>query len=137
MRSRGIWNDLELQWKNENNVSTTCVVTVFETIKNFRKIIENNVFKACIIAILETIWNWSKYMKTRIQGRVRVQYDMLWYDILTCRERFESNETKWCILTLLCSTTFRGSDSSTDSSPPFIFCCKFWRFIFIIILDEV
>ena len=24
----------------------------------------------------------------------------IWYDILSCRDNFESSETKWCILTL-------------------------------------
>ena len=26
--------------------------------------------------------------------------DVIWYEILTCRENVESNEAKWCILTL-------------------------------------
>jgi len=30
-----------------------------------------------------------------------VHSDAIWYDILTCREIFESNESKWCILTLV------------------------------------
>ena len=33
-------------------------------------------------------------------GRLRVQYDTFWYDILTCSCNFENNEAKWCILTL-------------------------------------
>ena len=75
---------------------------------------ENNVSKACIIAAFETIWNCRKNMKTWKQGRLHVQYDTLWYDILTCREKIERNEAKWCILTFLCSMTFRGSDSATE-----------------------
>ena len=34
MYSDGILNDLELQRKNENNVSKACIVTVFQTIWN-------------------------------------------------------------------------------------------------------
>ena len=39
-------------------------------------------------------------MKTGKQGRLRVQYDTFLYDMLTCRQHFESTEAKWCILTL-------------------------------------
>jgi len=62
-------------------------------------------------ALFETIWNCTKHMKTWKQGRLRVQCDTLWYDILTCRENFESNEAKWCILTLLCSSTYSATFS--------------------------
>jgi len=29
-----------------------------------------------------------------------MQYDTFLYNILTCRQNFENNEAKWCILTL-------------------------------------
>jgi len=61
--------------------------------------IENNyVSKACILVVFEPIWNCRKKMKTWKQGRLRVQYDTFLYYILTCREHFESNEAKWCLL---------------------------------------
>ena len=91
-----IWNCRE---HFENNVFKACALKVFEAILNFRKIIENNVSKVCIIALFETIWNCRENMKTWKHGRLRVQYDTLWYDILTCRDNFESNEVKWCLLT--------------------------------------
>ena len=55
MHSGGIWNDLELQRKNENNVSKVFMLVVSETIWNCREIDENNVSKACIVTVLETI----------------------------------------------------------------------------------
>ena len=59
-----------------------------------------------------------------------------WYDILTWRDKFESNEAKWCILTLLCSTTFRGSDSATHPLP-LHFLLQIWTFYFLLFWDEV
>jgi len=44
----------------ENNVSKTCVLTLFETICNCRENFENSVSKACILMVLEIIWNCSK-----------------------------------------------------------------------------
>ena len=96
-------------------------------------IVADNVSKACII---ETIWNCRQNMKTGKQGRLRMQYDTLSYDMLTCRENFESNEAKWCILTLLCSTTFRGSDSATHPLP-LHFLLQIWTFYYLLFWDEV
>ena len=50
---------------------------VFETIWHGRETNENNVSKACILTVFKTIWNCRKNMKTRKQGRLRVQYDTL------------------------------------------------------------
>ena len=70
MQCDGIWNDLELQ-----------------------KRIENNVSKAWISAVFETIWNCRKKMRPYKQGRfIRVQYVTFLYDISTRRDTFESNE---------------------------------------------
>ena len=49
----GIYNDLELEGNNENNVSKECIVIVFETIWNCRETDENNVFEACILTVFE------------------------------------------------------------------------------------
>ena len=123
MHSSGIWNDLELQrnrWKQ--CTSKACIVTVLETIENFRKIIENTyVSKTCILAIFEPIWNCKKKMKTWKQGRLRVQCDTFWYDILTCREHFESNEAKWCNLTLFETNARILLGDSIVLPTPFIF----------------
>jgi len=43
MHSGGIWTDLELQRKNENNVSKACILVVSEIIWNCREIDENNI----------------------------------------------------------------------------------------------
>ena len=82
MRSKGIWKDLQLQGKHENNAFKACILMVYESIWNCRKVIENNVSKACIIAVFETIWNCRKNMKAWKQGRLRVQYNTFWYDDL-------------------------------------------------------
>ena len=29
-----------------------------------------------------------------------MQSPAIWYDVMTCREKFESSKAKWCILTL-------------------------------------
>ena len=43
MQSDGIWNDLELQGKHENNASKACIPTRFETIWKCRfVVVENN-----------------------------------------------------------------------------------------------
>ena len=56
MHSGGIGNDLDLQRKNENNVSKVCILVVSETIWNCREIEENNVhLKHAFFAVLETI----------------------------------------------------------------------------------
>ena len=52
MHSNGIRNDLELQRKNENNVSKVCIVAVFKTIWNCRKN-ENKEGKMCIVTVLK------------------------------------------------------------------------------------
>jgi len=52
MHSDGIRNDLELQRKNENNVSKVCIVAVFKTIWNCRKN-ENKEGKMCIVTVLK------------------------------------------------------------------------------------
>ena len=59
MHSDGIQNDLQLQRKNENNISEACIIpTVFETIWNCREKNENNVPKACILTVfLKTNWD--------------------------------------------------------------------------------
>jgi len=36
-----------------------------------------------------------------LQGKLMVRSAAILYDILSCRENFESSEAKWCILTLL------------------------------------
>ena len=66
MHSGGIWNNLELQRNRWSQcTSKACIVTVFETISNFRKIIENNVSNACIIwydlELYETYENKDAY----------------------------------------------------------------------------
>ena len=108
------------QLKMEMSVYSRCttvihhiILVVSEIIWNCREKDENNVHlkHALWRTVFETIWNCSNNMKTWKQGRLRVQYVARWYDSLTCRENVESNEAKWCILTILCSTTFRGSDS--------------------------
>jgi len=53
----GIWNNLELQRKDENNVSKESILTVFEKIGTCKEKIENNVSKACILTVFEIIWN--------------------------------------------------------------------------------
>ena len=45
----GIWNDLELQRKSENNISKECILTVFETIWNSREHFKNIVSKPCTV----------------------------------------------------------------------------------------
>ena len=67
------------------------------------------------------IWNSRKMIKhMKKQGRLRVQYDTFWYDILTCREHFESNEAKWCILTLFETYARRLLGDSIVLPTPFI-----------------
>jgi len=56
-------------------ISNVCIVTVFEPIWNFRKIIENNyVSKACILAVFETIWNCREKDENKDACK-RMQYD--------------------------------------------------------------
>ena len=63
----------------------------------------------------------------------RVQYDTFWYDILTCKENFESNEASDAFWDY-CSTSFRGFDSATT---PYIFIENLDVFIFLMFWDKV
>ena len=44
-------------------------------------------------------WNDLELQRESKDGKM-VPSAAIWYDILTCRENFESNEAEWCILTL-------------------------------------
>jgi len=49
------------------------------------------------------IWNDILDLEGKIENKAEngaFETDAIWYDILTCRENFESNKAKWCILTL-------------------------------------
>jgi len=52
--------------KNENNVSKSCVLTLFERIWNCREKFENSVSKACILMVLKRFGTAEKILKTLI-----------------------------------------------------------------------
>ena len=88
MHSGGIWNNSELQgekmrklwdrptssWKNEN-AGDCCILKLFETI----------------------LWNRSENFESNEQNGAICRYLIQYFDL---RKKFESNGSKWCILTL-------------------------------------
>ena len=111
-----IWNCREI---DESNVSKACVLAVFETIWNYRKKMITMTVKWCSRAVFRKKWNAEKKWK---QGRLRVPYDTLWYDIWNCTEMLKAmklNSAFW----RLWSTTFMGTASATPAS--FIFLMKY------------
>ena len=91
MRSKGIWNDLELQRNRWTQcTSKAYILTYLKRFSNFRKIIENMYLKHALLRYLKRFGTAGKRWK---QGLLRVQYDTFWYDILTFREKIETFET--------------------------------------------
>ena len=95
-------------------VSKACILTVFETIRNYREMKTLIVSNACILMVLEIIWNWREIMKTRtrvlyhyLKRYLKLQWDSQ-YKLLSRgvwrRPSFpwkcENNDSNCCILTL-------------------------------------
>ena len=55
-----------------------------------------------------------------------VHPDAIWYDILTCWEKNESNAAKWCILTLFESNVRRHLGIQDTHHPPSFFIAFFF-----------
>ena len=64
MHSGGIWNDLELQRKNENDVSKNTIVLVFETIWNCREKMKTMSLKHALLWYLKRFGTAEKFLKT-------------------------------------------------------------------------
>ena len=115
MQCDGIWNDLELQRKNENNVYKACSVTVFETIWNCRE-------KMKTMSLRHAVWRYLKRFKTAMRKNstcfdlikrvetfhckcknkdgnccILTLFETIFWNN---REIFENKDDKWCILTL-------------------------------------
>jgi len=74
VQSDCISNDLEMQRTFLNKDSIGCILTVFETIWNYRDDFENKDAKWCNLTVFKTIWS--------------------------CRENNENKDDKWRILTV-------------------------------------
>ena len=69
MHSNSIWNDLELQRKNENNVSKGCIMTVFATIWSCREKMKTR-------TLTHTLWHYFKqYLK--LQWEKQYMFDLI------------------------------------------------------------
>ena len=116
MQSDGIWNNLELPKKNENNVSKACILTLIKMFMKCRillqtmsqkhafwqylkilgnaKYFHNNVSKACILTVFETIWNCREKMKP-----MSPKHAFFW-NVSEMQTFCANNVSKACILTL-------------------------------------
>ena len=85
MHSEGIWNDLELQRKNENNVSKVCVLKVFETSWNCRE-------KLRTMSLKNAFWHFLKRFGT-VEFILKTM--SLKHAFLRYLKRFGNAEKKW------------------------------------------
>ena len=84
MHSNSIWNDLELQRKNENNVSKGYILTVFETIWNCREKMKTMSLRDALWPYLQRFGAAEKKWK---QGHSRIHYDTILNSIWNCNEK--------------------------------------------------
>ena len=113
-----IWNDLQLQRENENDVSKSCMLTVFamiwncrekmktmslkhtlcmpvfETTWNCRHFFENDVFKAYILTYLKRFGTAEKTLKRMFLMHA------FWHYLELQRKNNKNDVSKSCILTV-------------------------------------
>ena len=97
VHSATVWYDMSICRNNfENNESKWCILPLFDTIcrhaeKKLKAMNLNGAFCHYLVRYLDLQNIWKQWIQM-------VHSAAIWYDISTCRT-FESNESKWCILT--------------------------------------
>ena len=118
VHSDGIWNDLALQRKkNKNKDAKGCILTVFETIWNYREMfLKTRTLDGAFWRYLKQFGTAEKNLKTKtVKGafwrhlnqfgtaenflKTRTLNGASFETIWNCRHNFENKDAKWCILT--------------------------------------
>ena len=115
MQSDGIWNDLELQEKHENNASKACIPTRFETIWKCRfVVVENNANKELwrylkrfgteeivlkTMFLKHAFWWYFKRFGTAKKMKTRMVNCFLWRYLKLPKKMKTRTVNAWCILT--------------------------------------
>jgi len=96
--THGLWHYLKLQWEKQY---------IFWFNQSRSEVCQPSPGNVKIRTVFEAIFRNSENLKAMNLNGAFFRYFIRY---LTCREKIESKESKWCILTLflyLCSTIFR------------------------------